>query len=46
MTSQRKRCKFDAWQNAYNSTRSHAALAFRGPNKFAQQWRTAPSSTR
>jgi hypothetical protein len=35
------RRKIAAWQQAYNSTRPHSALAYETPNEFAQQWQAA-----
>jgi putative transposase len=35
-----------AWQNAYNSTRPHSALAYRTPDEFAQRWNPASLSER
>jgi transposase InsO family protein len=40
------RRKIAAWQEAYSSTRLHSSLAYRTPNEFARQWKTASLSAR
>jgi putative transposase len=38
------RRKISSWHHACNFTRPHSALAYRTPNEFARQWRTASPS--
>jgi putative transposase len=38
------RKKISAWKTEYNSRRPHSSLAYRTPDEFAQQWKTASLS--